>query len=222
MITILDEPAVYSNIQTNSNHASRLEKIRSEAYSVSDNYLEFGEDYYDNKDVPQGFGGYRYDGRYSTCAREICDKVDFDCILDFGCAKGYLLFEFYKLSKKIVGVDLSDYARKNAKKEVQSYLYKNIREINDNQLSKIEIILTRDVLPHLTRDDLLSTLSFIEQKCTNLKMFYIEIVTADNEISRCRLKDWDPTHNLLLSKKEWGGIFNDYNMPFDVFYKKLF
>ena len=136
--------------------------------------------------------------------------------------KGYLLFEFYKLSKKVLGVDLSDYARKNAKKEVQEFLFKNLSEIENSKLSEIEVITTRDALPHLMIDDLLSTLKFIEENCTNLKLFYLEIVTAEDDDSKKALKDWDPTHKLLLSKNEWIDIFNGYNLPFEIYYKNLF
>ena len=127
----------------------------------------------------------------------------------------------YKVKKGDI-VDLELLSQKNAKKEVQEFLFKNLSEIENSKLSEIEVITTRDALPHLMIDDLLSTLKFIEENCTNLKLFYLEIVTAEDDDSKKALKDWDPTHKLLLSKNEWIDIFNGYNLPFEIYYKNLF
>ena len=70
----------------------------------------------------QGYGGYKYDGRWKSVAKEIIkyyDLKDNSKILDIGCAKGYLLEEFRKLLKNpiLCGIDISSYAIKNSIKK---------------------------------------------------------------------------------------------------------
>ncbi len=218
---ILTEPLIYSSIKQKSSYSSRLQCIRDCSRDVTDDYLEFGQDYYDNPDVPQGFGGYKYDGRYAACAKQIHALIPFQNILDFGCAKGYLLYEFYKLSKNVIGIDISNYARQNAKREIKPFLYQNVFNLPDKKLSDIEVIVTRDVLPHLEQDELTELFKFLEKNCPKLKLFYIEIIISSSQNSRKALFDWDPTHKLIESVESWNLFFKQFNMPISVYYKNL-
>jgi len=221
-MNILKKPLIYSNKPQTNSHSTRLRLIRDNDSEVSENYKTFGKDYYDNPNVLQGFGGYKYDGRYASCAQNLCDMVEFQYILDFGCAKGFLLYEFLKLSKNVVGVDISDYARKNSKKEVKSFLYREIMDVPKDILLNIEIILTRDVFPHLEHDSLFRLLGFIQNSCPKLKLFYIEVVVSEDPVSEKALLDWDPTHQLIQSKEQWNDFFMKFELPISVYYKNLF
>jgi len=72
---------------------------------------------------------------------EILNIKERDSILDFGCAKGYMVKSFRMLYRDAYGVDISDYAISNCDKEVENYLLK-IEDIkNISQFNKILITL---------------------------------------------------------------------------------
>ena len=79
---------------------------------------KFSEDYWDG-DRRICYGGYRYlEGRWEKVARAIADHYPLPSkpkILDIGCGKGFLLYDFLKVipDAEIYGIDISDYAISN-------------------------------------------------------------------------------------------------------------
>jgi SAM-dependent methyltransferase len=189
---------------------------------VTNDYLLFGKDYYDNASVLQGFGGYTYDGRYEECVKEFVTELTFRTILDFGCAKGFLLYEFYKKGKMVLGVETSSYARENAKEEIANFIYDDLNSIPEKELATVEVIVSRDVLPHLTQAQVQTLLSTVQNKCKNLILFYIELPVSSEACSEKDLLDWDPTHKTIASEEYWNDIFSAYQLPIEAFYKNLF
>ena len=88
---------------------------------------KFDFDYWDG-DRRICYGGYRYlEGRWEKVARAIVDYYDLPenpKILDIGCGKGFLLYDFLKVlpDAEIHGLDSSDYALKNSKAEISDRL----------------------------------------------------------------------------------------------------
>src|SRR6185503_2059068 len=86
----------------------------------------FGKDYFDG-DRQYGYGGYKYDGRWRPFAEKLIDHYSLkagDKVLDIGCAKGFLVFDFLKACPQleVAGVDISDYAIANAMEEVKPFV----------------------------------------------------------------------------------------------------
>src|SRR5215216_2370059 len=83
----------------------------------------FDRDYWDG-DRRYGYGGYRYDGRWAVVAQQLVETYKLPRntkILDAGCGKGFLLYEFTRLLPEceVTGFDLSDHAVATAKEEVR-------------------------------------------------------------------------------------------------------
>ncbi len=102
----------------------------------------FGRDYSDGE-RRYGYGGYRYDGRWRPLAQTLIDRYGIKpgmSVLDVGCGKGFLLYEFTQLvtDLKIAGIDISQYGVDNAKKEVRPKL-----EARPNYPSKASISWSR-------------------------------------------------------------------------------
>src|SRR5204862_2973325 len=81
----------------------------------------FDRDYWDG-DRRYGYGGYRYDGRWSSVARALIEAYslpDDARILDVGCGRGFLLYEFTRLLPRgtVRGFDVSEYGIATAKEE---------------------------------------------------------------------------------------------------------
>src|ERR1700733_3988895 len=75
---------------------------------------QWGFDYWDG-DRRINYGGYRYDGRWAKVAAAMAEHYKLtagDRILDVGCGKGFLVYDFTQVVPGIAaeGVDVSDYA----------------------------------------------------------------------------------------------------------------
>jgi cyclopropane fatty-acyl-phospholipid synthase-like methyltransferase len=85
--------------------------------------LKFGFEYFDGP-REQGYGGYRYDGRWVPIARRFVEHFALkpgDRVLDVGCAKGFLVKDLADVCPglQIYGLDISHYALTHAHQDVQ-------------------------------------------------------------------------------------------------------
>ena len=109
---------------TKRNYVQRVvEHDKAESAEVA---RQFGRDYWDGE-RRYGYGGYRYDGRWRPLAQTLIDRYGIKpgmSVLDVGCGKGFLLYEFTQLvpDLKIAGIDISQYGVDNAKEEVRPFL----------------------------------------------------------------------------------------------------
>ena len=71
-----------------------------------------------------------------------------DTILDFGCAKGYIVYGLRLLGYKAWGVDISEYAISQAPKEVNGYV-KLIQPYEILKPKKYNWIICKDILEHI-------------------------------------------------------------------------
>src|SRR5437868_1612824 len=88
---------------------------------------QYGFEYFDGT-RDQGYGGYRYDGRWLPIAEDIISHYGLkagDRVLDVGCAKGFLVKDLMKVCSGLdtFGLDISEYALKHAEPEVVGRLH---------------------------------------------------------------------------------------------------
>lgn len=112
--------------RTARDYAGRMadEKVR-----CSEIARRFDRDYWDG-DRRYGYGGYRYDGRWSVVAKALVETYSLapDArILDVGCGRGFLLYEFLCLlpAGHVAGFDASEYALATAKEEIKPHLLRH-------------------------------------------------------------------------------------------------
>src|ERR1700678_4541051 len=93
---------------------------------VAEMAVKFDYDYWDGS-RQTGYGGYRYDGRWRKVAEDMARHYNLqpgDSVLDVGCGKGFLLYDFTQVVPgiQITGLDISAYAVENAKEEIKDRL----------------------------------------------------------------------------------------------------
>src|SRR3990167_7185338 len=80
---------------------------------------QFGREYFDG-DRLYGYGGYTYHSRFWTETvnrmRDYNNLAEDASVLDVGCAKGFMLYDFHRLMPEasLAGIDISEYALDNA------------------------------------------------------------------------------------------------------------
>lgn len=104
-----------------------LERVTShDKAECAERAKEWGQDYWDGA-RQYGYGGYNYDGRWKPIAEDIAKHYGLkpgDKILDIGCGKAFLLYEFSQLlpGSEVAGLDISAYGIEHAKPEVKPFL----------------------------------------------------------------------------------------------------
>ncbi len=220
---------INSSLFSNSNDRNNLERIKelSAEKIISDSFLKYEKDYFDGGDKFPGYGKYSYDGRYESKVHEFIKYFNLNIdmsVIEFGCAKGFILFEFYKKGfNNIKGIDYSDYAISESPEQIRSYL-----EVGDasNFKNKIlyDVIISKEMLPHL---DIFNVEKFIYNlnniSSTNA-LIYLEIQYGESLEEQKLILDWDPTHKTLLIKDEWIHLFSNIraDINLNIFFKKLF
>ena len=123
-----------------------------------------------------------------------------DKILDFGCAKGYLVYALELLGIDAYGYDISEYAIANSKQEIRHKLSNEILYHNYNY------IISKDVFEHLTLEQINKSLETCKHMTDNL---FIIVPLAKNNKFIIPSYELDITHVSRYSRDEWYKIFND-------------
>ena len=84
-------------------------------------------------------------------------------ILDYGCAKGYIVKALRVLGAEAYGYDVSEYALSQAPEEVRDYLYKP-----GDVVPKVDTVFAKDVFEHVEPDKLPELLTNLRPHCRNL------------------------------------------------------
>ncbi len=172
---------------------------------------QYGYDYWDGE-RKYGYGGYTYDGRWAIVARSLIDhyKLPSDAkILDVGCGKGFLLYEFKKLlpGATVVGIDISDYALKEAKEEVKPFLRKiPAQDKYPFKDKEFDLVLSNMTLHNLHIFDLKKALLEIERVGRNA---YISVESYRHVQELFNLQCWALTCEIFFTPEEWAWFFKE-------------
>ena len=167
---------------------------------------KFDYDYWDG-DRRICYGGYNYiEGRWQKVAEEINKAYNLPKkpkILDIGCGKGYLLFDFLKVipDAQIYGLDISEYALKNSKPEIKDkLLLGNARDLpyEDNHF---DLVISINTLHCLEAPDLFLALKEMERVGKNFK--YLCVESYRNEVEKANLLYWQVSCEAFNTPDEW-------------------
>jgi SAM-dependent methyltransferase len=167
---------------------------------------KFDYDYWDG-DRRICYGGYRYiEGRWEQVARAIAEHYELPKnpkILDIGCGKGYLLYDFLKVipDAEVVGIDISQYAIENCKPEIKDkLLIGNATQLPwDDQT--FDLVISINALHCLEAYDLESALREMER--VGKKHKYLCVESYRNETEKANLLYWQVSCEAFNTPKEW-------------------
>lgn len=184
-----------------------LERVtRDDKAACAEVAIQYGRDYWDG-DRKYGFGGYRYDGRWRSVAQAMADHYGLqpgDRILDVGCGKGYLIYEFTKVlpGVEVAGIDISGYAIENAKEEVKPFLKVGNATNLPYEDNYFDYVVSITTLHNLYNYELDKAVREIERVGRGPKK-HIVVESYRNEREKVNLLYWQLTCRSFHTPKEW-------------------
>lgn len=178
---------------------------------------KYDQEYWDG-DRRYGYGGYLYDGRWSEVAQALINQYDLKDdarILDVGCGKGFLLYEFKKLLPKaeVVGIEISPYAIDHAKEEVKDCIMKHRAQdpypFGDNVF---DFVYTNTTLHNLFVNELKTAVQEIERVGKN-KFIIVESFRNVEELFNVQC--WALTCNSFYTPDEWMWLYKEFGYTGD-------
>ena len=197
---------------------------RGEAKTLEQQELarKFNKDFFDG-DRNNGYGGYYYNERFWI--NVVPDFIKFynlkdgDKILDIGCGKGFMLYDFKKANSnfEVQGIDISEYAIKNAKPEVKDYLKIGDAKTLEYPDKYFDLAISITTVHNLELEDCKQGLREIERVSKNK---FITVDAYSNEKEKELMYAWNLTAKTILHTEEWKKLFMESGYTGDFYWFK--
>ena len=191
-----------------------VEHDKAESAEIAKRY---GKDYWDGE-RHLGYGGYSYDGRW----REVADKMAAhyglkagDRILDIGCGKGYLVYEFTQAVPgcEVRGIDISEYGIENGKDEIKPFLDVGSCTELPYEDDSFDFVVSLGAFHNLYNFDLKKAIQEMERAGKGSKYFCVE--SYRNEREKANLLYWQLTCETFFTPEEWSWVLKEYGYSGD-------
>ena len=181
---------------------------------------QFGRQYFDG-DRTQGYGGYRYDGRWISVARRICQFYgvsEGDRILDIGCAKGFLLHDLKGIVSNVVvaGLDVSSYALANALPDIRPHIVQGTADALPFPNSSFDVVISINTIHNLERERCKQALREIERVSRRDK--YVQVDSWLNEQQHQNFERWVLTALTYFEPDGWRSLFQEAGYTGDYYW----
>lgn len=178
-------------------------------------------DYWDgSRDT--GFGGYVYDGRWRAVAEDMVKHYDLRPgmrILDVGCGRAHLLYEFTQVVPgiEVAGIDISGYGIETAKEEVRPFLQVGHANSLPWPDGHFDFVLSLNVLHNLEVFDLYSALQEM-QRVGKTEKKYIVVESWRSEEEKANMVYWAIPCECFYSPQAWKWMFDHAGYKGDYSY----
>lgn len=175
---------------------------------IAEKAIQWGREYWDGE-RHEGYGGYKYDGRWRSVASDMAKHYGLkagDRVLDVGCGKAFLLYEFTQAVPGIViaGLDVSQYALDNAKPEAKPFLIKGTAAKLPYADKSFDLVFSINTLHNLYNFDLHAALGEMERVG---KSKHVVVEAYRDEREKANLLYWQLTCRAFHTPQEWEWIF---------------
>ncbi len=170
---------------------------------------QFGREYFDGA-REQGYGGYRYDGRWLPIARDIAAHFKLeagDRVLDIGCAKGFLMRDLMEIVPGLEawGLEISHYAIENCHPDARGRIVRGTAQMLPFASGSFAAALCINAIHNLGHDACVEAVREIERVAPGHG--YIQVDAYRNEEERDIFLDWVLTADTFGNPEMWKGLF---------------
>ncbi len=182
---------------------------------------QFGREFFDG-DRKTGYGGFSYQSRFwQPVIPDFVKHFDLtsaSSVLDVGCAKGFMLFDFMQLVPGITvaGIDISSYAIENAVEAVKPFVkVADARKLPFADKS-FDVVISITTVHNFDRAELIQSLQEIER--VQRKGSFITIDAYRTEDEKKMMDAWNLTAKTVLHVDEWKKLFKEAGFTGDYYW----
>ena len=170
---------------------------------------QFGREYFDGT-REQGYGGYRYDGRWLPIARDIAAHFKLktgDRVLDIGCAKGFLMRDLMEIvpGLEVWGLEISHYAIENCHPDAQGRIVRGTAQMLPFASGSFAAALCINAIHNLGLNACVEAVKEIERVAP--RRGYIQVDAYRNDDERDAFLDWVLTAETFGKPDMWRQLF---------------
>lgn len=182
---------------------------------------QFGSQFFDGE-RKYGYGGFYYNEKFWQ--NVIPDFIEFynlndqSQILDVGCAKGFMLYDFKRFlpNANLMGIDVSSYAISNAKEEIKQ----SVSVGNANNLmfkdNTFDLVLSINTVHNLELKECVKALKEIQRVSKGNSFLTVDAFRNDEE--KEKMFNWNLTAKTILSVDDWKSLFQDVGYEGDYYW----
>ena len=168
--------------------------------------LKYDKEYFESE---IGYGGYNYDGRYGPAVERMIQYYGLkpgNRMLDIGCAKGFLVYEFQKRlgddnQSVAFGCDISSFALDNCKEEVRSQLFQMSADKLDFQDNTFDLVISIDTIHNLPEN--LADNAIREMIRVSKGSCFLQVASYSSPETKEALRNWAVTIETFRNPKQW-------------------
>lgn len=185
--------------------------------------MQFGMEYFDGP-REQGYGGFKYDGRWIPIAEDIVNHYKLKSgsrVLDIGCAKGFLVKDLLKVCPglEVYGLDISKYAVLNCEKEVIGRLHIGDAVSLPFPDNSFDLALSINTIHNLDRQGCIKALN--EMSRIAPKGGYVQVDAYRNSDEEAIFLDWVLTAKTHGTPNFWKEILDEAKYSGDYYWTFL-
>jgi SAM-dependent methyltransferase len=211
------------DLLVNYPRSKRNVKERGETKTENDRAIarQFGKDFFDG-DRRHGYGGFNYHPRFwqpvVPTFQKYFDLKAGDKILDVGCGKGFMLYDFTHLISgiQISGVDISSYAIENALEPVKPYIQVADACLLPYQDKSFDLVISINTVHNLEKAQLAQSLQEIERVAKGKSFITVDAYRTDEE--KEAMYAWNLTAKTIMHVDEWKAFFKEVGYTGDYFW----
>ena len=204
--------------KTKRDLSQRLQSKTEENRAIA---RQFGREFFDG-DRCHGYGGFSYHPRFwQPVIPQFQKRYDLkpgSSVLDVGCAKGFMLYDFIQAvpAIKIRGVDISEYAISNAHPKVRDCL--SVADACELPFedSSFDLVVSINTVHNLEGENLRKSLR--EIKRVSKKHAFIVNDAYRNEQEREEMFSWNLTAKTILHVDAWKQLFQEVGYHGDYYW----
>ena len=181
----------------------------------------FGKEFFDGN-RQTGYGGFDYHPRFwSGVVNDIIQYYNLQSgskILDVGCAKGFMLYDFKKAMPELLveGIDISEYAINNCKKEIESYVHMgDARKLSQYEDKEFDLVISITTLHNLKLNECKKAIQEIQRIGKNA---FIVLDAWQNEQEHENLVKWALTAETMMHVDDWKKLFDEVGYTGDYYW----